>query len=111
MFRILCLTNGQHIKITAQLMPELTVKMPANVREALPASLTTLRYKSWYEPTSWEYLEFDTEEAARWFVSHRLVYNPRRKDVSKLNFMRDLFELNDIPGWETIEIEFEVEQV
>lgn len=111
MFRILCLTNGQHIKISAKLMHQFDSKMPSNVREAISSTLTVLYQDYWSKPNRWEYVEFDTEEAAKWFVSHRLVYNSRRKDPTKLSFMEGLFALNDIPGWETVKIEFEVEQV
>ena len=111
MFRILCLTNGQHIKISARGMQHFDAKMPSFVREAISSKLTDLYLNYWSKPTSWEYVEFDTEEAAKWFISHRLVYNPRRKDIVKIQFMESLFEFNDIPGWGTVKIEFEVEQV
>jgi hypothetical protein len=111
MFRILCFTTGQHIKIPASLSQDIGIKMPSTIREAIGTPLTKLQYKRWSEPRAWEYAEFDTEEAAKWFISHRLVFNPRRKDQSKLEFMRELFEFNDIPGWETIKIEFEADPV
>lgn len=111
MFRILCLTNGQYIKISAKLMHEFDSKMPSSVREAIPYSLMLLYQKYWTSPNSWEYLVFDTEDAAKWFVSHRLVYNPRRKDTKKLQQMEALFLLNDIPGWQTNKLEFLVESV
>ena len=111
MFRILCLTTGQHIKLPASLAWDFTLKMPTATREAIGSNLVELQSKCYSEPKAWDYVNFDTEEAAKWFISHRLVCNPRRKDTSKLDFMRDLFEFNDIPGWETIKIEFEVESI
>lgn len=111
MFRILCFTTGQHIKIPASLVVELGIKMPSNIRMAIGSKVTDLLTNHWQRIHDWEYIEFDTEEAAKWFISHRLVYNPRRKDQSKLEFMQKLFEFNDIPGWETIKIEFEADSI
>lgn len=110
MFKILCLTNGQYIKITAKLMHEFDTKMPMSVREEISPTLTVLYQKYWSSPNSWDYVQFDTEDAANWFISHRLVYNPRRKDLRKLRQMEALFLYNDIPGWETSKLEFLVEQ-
>jgi len=111
MFRILCFTTGQHIKIPSNLVRDINVKMPPDVRTAMGSKVTDLLTNYWQRPNDWEYVEFETEEAAKWFISHRLVYNPRRKDVSKVYFMEQLFKFNDIPGWETIKIEFEPDQV
>jgi hypothetical protein len=39
------------------------------------------------------------------------VYNPRRKDGTKLRRMKKLFEFNNVPGWETCKIEFEIQKI
>lgn len=103
MYRILCLTAGTYIKLPSSLhwLWHRATLVPAKIRE----QIADINY---YSGDSFSYLEFTTETAARWFISHRLVYNPRRQDFTKLEFMRSLFEFNEIPGWETIKLEFDV---
>lgn len=111
MFRILCITTGQHIKLPDKLAFNALQKMPADIREGIDTNIAKLSADYWRGIPTWDYLTFKTEDAAKWFISHRLVYNPRRKDIGKIEFMRQLFEFNDVPGWETIKIEFEVESI
>jgi hypothetical protein len=111
MFQILCITTGQHIKLPAKLAWNATQKMPSNIREGIETNTSVLASSYWSNHSAWDYLVFKNEEAAKWFISHRLVYNPRRKDIRKVEFMKQLFEFNDIPGWETVNLEFIVDSV
>jgi hypothetical protein len=103
MFRINCLTSGNYIKLPPYYWSgNLYYKMPPEIQK----EIKTVVYDS-----AWQYIEFKTEEAAKWFVSHRLVYNPKRKDYKKISLMKEIFDYNEIPGWETVKLEFEIVEI
>lgn len=99
MFRILCLTSGDYIKIGPY-------GGSTNIEYKMPRDIQKETVFDW--SSSWHYLEFTTERAANWFLSHRLVYNPKRTDSRKLENMRNLFEYNNVPGFMTCKLEFEI---
>ena len=103
MYRILCITGGDYIKMNRFIaISELHLPgIPGEIRgQMYPLSIIS----------TWDYAEFETYEAASWFISHRLVYNPRRKNSRKLNIMKQLFDFNSIPGWQTSKLEFEIQK-
>lgn len=102
MYRILCLTTGEYIKAAPYTGFEIAYKMPKDIQKEIGCFMWS---------SSWQYVEFKTESAAKWFLSHRLVYNPARKDGRKIQLMKQLFEYNAIFGWETAKLEFEVVNV
>ena len=104
MYRIICYTTGSYIKIPQSLYYEMAIKMPANIKK-------NIHMYNYYSDKDWQYFEANEEEAAKWFLSHRLVYNPKRQDPRKLEFMKTLFEFNGIPGWQTVKLEFDVEKI
>lgn len=107
MYQILCLTSGDFIKVRK-------VDCWDFIEHGVPPEVRTnikLIRPDWSMPDASAYLEFKTPEAAQWYISHRLVYNPRRKDASKLRRMKELFEYNNVPGWQTCKIEFEIQKI
>ena len=99
MYRILCITTGEYIKVQPFGSYSFYYKMPEEIQKEVKNSVFD---------SSWQYVEFTTESAAKWFLSHRLVYNPVRKDARKLQLMTELFKYNGIFGFETAKFEFEV---
>lgn len=108
MYRILCLTTGEYIKINSVLSWTFQTKIPDEICQAITQPTATL---FWANNGAWEYLEFNNKDAAQWFITHRLVYNPRRKDKQKIQIMRSLFEINNIIGCQTAKLEFEIEEI
>ena len=111
MYKILCLTSGDFIRANRSLAARsLHVSgVPKDIKDNMSG---LLKLNNWsYDKTHWDYVVFDTEEAAKWFISHRLVYNPRRKNVGKIGLMKDLFDFNNVPGWETCKLEFEIQKI
>ena len=100
MYKILCLTTGDYIK-SPEWYYNWNYKMPPEIQSELVIESIYGR----------SILEFKTEKAAKWFISHRLTYNPIRKDGVKLNMMENLFEANNIEGWKTGKMEFEVDTI
>jgi len=107
MFRIRCLTTGEFIIVknsicsilfsSAKMLPK-EIKADMN----MPAIFNTMVGST--------LLEFTTETSAQWFINRRLTYNPKRQDHSKLLFMKNIFDDNNLPEV-TVKVEFEVVEV
>jgi hypothetical protein len=103
MFRIICYTSGgDYLKIEPFIGYEILYKMPPEIKENLTINLYS---------DSWEYLEFKTEKAAKWFIGHRLTYNEKIKDDRKLALMTNIFNYNNIPGPITTKLEFDIVEI
>ena len=107
MFRVRCLTSGSFIRIdsrAATFISFSTVKqLPKDIKEQMDIEAIN---KVMYTDT-WVYLEFNTIDAATWFINRRLTYNEKRKDQDKLSFMRSIFEYNNLPDV-TVKVEFDI---
>ena len=88
MFRVICYTaGGEYIKINRLISYCIYYKIPTLIRQEIGYNLTL---------QEWDYLNFDTELSAKWFIGHRLTYNEKRKDDRKLSIMKDIFEYNKL---------------
>jgi hypothetical protein len=106
MFRIVCYTgSGDYLKTNVTINYFITYKMPPEIKNELDTLNTDM------QGDFWQYLEFKTEKAAKWFIGHRLVYNEKRKDNRKLDLMQEIFTYNNIPGPLTIKLEFDIVEV
>lgn len=112
MYKISCLTTGDCIKLPQTLVWSVRSQLPKEIADQCTVCDKQSFWEELTKPdTSWSYCEFRTEEAAKWFIVHKLVYNPRRKDPNKLAFMKTLFEFNNIFGWQTVKLEFEIVKI
>ena len=103
MYRIVCCTaGGDYIKITRGMSYLMYYKIPTAIRQEITYNLTF---------QEWDYLNFDTELSAKWFIGHRLTYNEKRKDDRKLNIMKRIFEYNNISWPVSTKLEFDVVEI
>lgn len=121
MYRILCVSSGTYVKwpmnwyITNAIWPIPNSingqnKPLRNVTQTLvPVTVQTDAVNSY--KNNFKELRFSNWEIADWFIRRRLVFNQKRTDPTKLAFMLDLLEASDISDWQTVKLDFNIEEI